>query len=73
MLKMADNPFIMLCQGLHPHMKLFDAAVKKMYDIFLTKTIHAQFDIVFRQWKEASVKIHGQVVFQTKLQEQGAK
>ena len=59
--------FTLLCQRLHPHMKSFTAAVKNIYDLFLTKTIHARFSVVFRQWKEANVKIHGQVGFRPKL------
>ena len=30
----------------------------KVYDVFLTKTIHARFAVVFRHWKEANVKTH---------------
>ena len=40
---------------------------------FLTETIHAQFSVVFRQWKEANVKIHGYVTFRTGLKAQGTK
>ena len=62
-----QTDFILLCRRLHPHMKSFTTAVKNIYDLFLTKTIHAQFAVVFLQWKEANVKIHGQVGFRLKL------
>jgi len=39
----------------------------KVYDVFLTKTIHARFAVVFRHWKEANVKSHGQVSFRDGL------
>ena len=50
--------FFLMCRGLHPHMKSFDTTIKKVYDTFLTKTIHAQFAVVFCQWKESNVEIH---------------
>ena len=54
-------------------MKSFDTTVKKVYDTFLTKTIHARFAVVFRQWKECNVKIHGQLALRVMLKAQGAK
>ena len=40
------------------------------YDVFLRKTIHARFAVVFCLWKEANVEKNGQVSFRTKLKAQ---
>ncbi|KAL7537398.1 hypothetical protein ACHAXR_010209 [Thalassiosira sp. AJA248-18] len=45
----------------------------EIYDVFLSKTIHARFGVVFRHWKEGNVKKNGNVAFRTKLKAQSAK
>jgi len=48
-----------------------DAA--EVYDTILSKAIHARFAVVFRHWKEANVKKHGQVAFRTGLKARSKK
>ena len=49
------------------------STAKSVYDKMLTKTIHARFAVVFRQWKERNVEKKNQVAFRTKLKAQGGK
>ena len=45
----------------------------EVYDTILSKAIHARFAVVFRHWKEANVKKHGQVAFRTGLKARSKK
>ena len=42
----------------------------EVYDMFLLKTVHARFAVMFHHWKEANVKRNGQVTFCTLLKTQ---
>ena len=49
------------------------SAAAEVYDTILSKAIHARFAVVFRHWKEANVKKHGQVAFRTGLKARSKK
>mmetsp|Transcript_4000 Transcript_4000/g.8864 ORF Transcript_4000/g.8864 Transcript_4000/m.8864 type:complete len:165 (-) Transcript_4000:188-682(-) len=61
--------FIVICESL----MLDTDVVSQVYDTIVSKTVHARFAVVFRQWKEANVKRNGQVAFRTKLKAQNTK
>ena len=51
-----------------------NAVANKVYDVFLSKTIHARFAVVFRRWKEKNVKSkHGKVALRTALKVKSSK
>ena len=60
------NYFISLCK----QQSMCTVIASDVYDVFLRKTIHARFAVVWRHWKEANIKKNGQVAFRTKLKEQ---
>jgi len=49
------------------------SAAAEVYNTILSKAIHARFAVVFRHWKEANVKKHGQVAFRTGLKARSKK
>ena len=62
------NHFIALCN----RCSLCTVTASEVYDMFLQKTIHTRFAVMFCIWKEANVKKNGQVAFRTKLKAQSA-
>ena len=64
--KSLKSQFVLLCQN--------NAVANKVYDVFLSKTIHARFAVVFRRWKEKNVKSkHGKVALRTALKVKSSK
>ena len=60
--------FMALCR----RQSLCTEIASEVYTVFLLKTIHARFFVVFRHWKEANVKRNGQVAFRIKLKAQNS-
>ena len=60
--------FIALCRK----QSLCSDTAFEVYDMFLRKTVHGRFAVVFRHWKEANVKRNGHVAFRTLLKAQSA-
>ena len=63
-----QSHFIVWCRK----QSLCSDTASEVYDMFLRKTVHARFSVMFRHWKEANVKRNGEVAFCILLKAQSA-